>query len=192
MLESSKPTIGLTWEPKLPLGTLPSGSQKLQSAPQTTLWKPDTQLIDGLFVPSNDPRKVNKMIRKQRKDTTGGDWFDMPAPTITPELKNDLQILKMRNVLDPKRHYKKGDVSTKYFQVGTVIESSSDFFTGRLTKKERKRTLAEEILADPSYAQYRKRKVREIEAEKRPVGNDKWKIKGRQSFKRAKDRRSRK
>lgn len=36
---------------------------------------------------------------------------------------------------------------------------------------------------------YRKRKVREIEEQNRPAGNEKWKIKGRQSRKRAKERR---
>lgn len=36
---------------------------------------------------------------------------------------------------------------------------------------------------------YRKRKVREIEEKNRPGGNDKWKIKGKQSRKRAKERR---
>ena len=36
---------------------------------------------------------------------------------------------------------------------------------------------------------YRKRKVREIEEWNRPAGNEKWKIKGRQTFKRAKQRR---
>lgn len=36
---------------------------------------------------------------------------------------------------------------------------------------------------------YRKRKVREIEEKNRPGGNDKWKIKGKQSWKRAKERR---
>nr|POE49651.1 hypothetical protein CFP56_05868 [Quercus suber] len=41
------------------------------------------------------------------------------------------------------RHYKKGDSKSKtlpvYFQMGTVIESASDFFTGRLNKKRRVR-----------------------------------------------------
>ncbi|KAF9586883.1 hypothetical protein IFM89_039908 [Coptis chinensis] len=203
--------------------TIPSGSRKLESSPQNLVWKPDIKLIDGLFVPPNDPRKLNKLIRKQRKDTTGSNWFDMPAPTITPEIKRDLQILKLRSALDPKRHYKKSDSKSKtlpkYFQasilcyscvvllctffialinswvilsfnqVGTVIESASDFFSGRLTKKERKETLANELLADHSLTKYRKRKIREIEEQKRPVGVEKWKNKGRQSWKRAKDRR---
>lgn len=43
----------------------------------------------------------------------------MPAPEITPEVKRDLQLLKLRNVLDPKRFYKKDSDRKlpKYFQV---------------------------------------------------------------------------
>ena len=43
----------------------------------------------------------------------------MPATEVTPEIKLDLQLLKMRNVLDRKRHYKKDDSKglPKYFQV---------------------------------------------------------------------------
>lgn len=36
-----------------------------------------------------------------------------------------------------------------------MIESASEFFSGRLTKKERKATLADELLADGTFHQYR-------------------------------------
>ncbi|XP_042030730.1 rRNA-processing protein fcf2-like [Salvia splendens] len=171
----SKAAVGLSWQPKLDLFSSTKKGKSL--AEGGALYKPESQLVDGLFVPPNDPRKLNKMARKQVKDTAGKNWFDMPAQTITPELKKDLQLLKLRNVIDPKRHYKKGDSKTlpKYFQVGTVIESASEFFSGRLTKKERKATLADELLADGTFHQYRKRKVREIEEKNRPAGVDKWK-----------------
>ncbi|KAF9612748.1 hypothetical protein IFM89_003758 [Coptis chinensis] len=136
MLEGAS-TIGLTWEPKIPIltsRTIASGSRKLESSPQNLVWKPDSKLIDGLFVPPNDPRKLNKLIRKQQKDT--------------------IQLL--RSALDPKRHYKKSDSKSK--------------------------TL-------PKYFQAKNRKIREIEEQKRPAGVEKWKNKGRQSWKRAKDRR---
>ncbi|XP_058075219.1 rRNA-processing protein fcf2-like [Magnolia sinica] len=192
-MSENKPTIGLSWAPKVPLissGTKTS-SEKLQCPPQDTVWKQENKLVDGLFLPPTDPRKLNKLLKKQVKDTTGKSWFEMPAPTITPEIKKDLQILKMRSVIDPKRHYKKGDSNTlpKYFQVGTVIESASDFFSGRLTKKERKPTLADELLSDRSLGDYRKRKVRDIEEQHQSVGVAKWKIKGKQTWKRAKQRR---
>ncbi|KAL5991163.1 hypothetical protein ACLOJK_012069 [Asimina triloba] len=79
-----------------------STSEKPKWMPQDSVWKSENELVDGLFIPPTDPRKVNKLLKKQRKDTTG------QTPTITPELKKDLQILKLRSVIDPKRHYKKG------------------------------------------------------------------------------------
>lgn len=84
----------------------------------------------------------------------------MGKPEMTPELKRDLQVLKMRHVLDPKRHYKKMDKKSepKYFQVGTIIEGPTEFFSARLTKKERKQTIVEELLADEESRQYYKRK----------------------------------
>nr|GMD80702.1 rRNA-processing protein fcf2-like [Ipomoea batatas] len=100
---------------------------------------------------------------------------------------------QMRDAFDPKRHYKKGDSKSKtlpkYFQVGVVIEPASEFYSSRLSKKERKATLAEELISDTNLVEYRKRKVREIEEQKRPGGVDKWKIRGQQSRKRAKHRR---
>ncbi|RZC72521.1 hypothetical protein C5167_048001 [Papaver somniferum] len=187
-------SIGLTWEPNLSMfkssGTSAATSSSTKSVPQIP--KPKTELIDGLYVPPADPKLRNKLVKKSLKDTTGKNWFDMPAQTITPEIKNDFQIIKLRHVLDPKRHYKKGDSKSKelpkYFQLGTVVESPTEFYD-RLTKKERKRSIAEEILHDNALKKYRKRKVREIEEKNNVPGVDKWKIKGKQSWKRAKQRR---
>ena len=46
-------------------------------------------------------------------------WFNLPATQITPEIERDMKLMKMRNVLDKKHHYKKNDSSAlpKYFQV---------------------------------------------------------------------------
>eukprot|EP00249_Psilotum_nudum_P002492 c15558_g1_i1 orf=203-898(-) len=150
------------------------GKMRLQ-----TIWQKERQLQDGLFVPPLDPRKLNKLVRKQAKDTAGVKWFDLPAPTITPELKKDLQLLKLRRVVDPKRHYKADDSKSlpKYFQVGTVIECPADFYSGRLTKKERKASLADELLSDSALQSYRKRKYLEIQVQKQAGGKNFWKQK---------------
>ncbi|KAJ8899497.1 hypothetical protein K2173_018471 [Erythroxylum novogranatense] len=178
------PVIGISWEPKL-LPGLPS----LKNTESTSLWKPNTELLDGLFVPPNDPTKLNRLLRNQRKDVHGRGWVEMPAPTMTPKLKRDLQLLNflsypffLRNVIDPTRHYKKGDSKSK--ALPKYFQSSTDFFTGKLTRKERKATLADELLSDPTLRAYQ-----EIEEKNRPAGNEKWNIKGRQSRKRAKERR---
>uniref|UniRef100_A0A914LM34 Fcf2 pre-rRNA processing C-terminal domain-containing protein n=1 Tax=Meloidogyne incognita TaxID=6306 RepID=A0A914LM34_MELIC len=66
------------------------------------------------------------------------------------EKRRDLELIQMRNILDPKQHYKKSDrnVLPKYFQIGQIVESSADFYSGRLNKKQRKNTLAEELMND--------------------------------------------
>lgn len=90
----------------------------------------------------------------QRKVATAGErWYNLPKTDLTPELKRDLQLLKMRNVLDPHRHYKKDNGKLKapeYSQVGTIIEGPTEYFSGRIQNKDRKRTFVEEVLARES------------------------------------------
>ncbi|KAK2389589.1 hypothetical protein P8452_27260 [Trifolium repens] len=198
-MAEKKPVISLSWQPRLPIPSLskatdlPSHTKPQIKAPTSTLWKPNSELVNGLFVPPNDPRKVNKLLRQQVKDTLGKDWFDMPAQTITPELQRDLKLQKLRGVMDPKLHYKRSDSNSKtlpkYFQIGTIVDSPLDYYTGRLTKRERKTSIAEEFLSDQKSSAYRKRKVREIEEQRQPGGNAKWKIQGKSTRKRAKERR---
>ncbi|NWX45102.1 TDIF2 protein, partial [Steatornis caripensis] len=112
--------------------------------------------------------QLKKQRRAEREKTTGDGWFGMKAPEITSELKNDLKVLKMRASLDPKHFYKKNDRDglPKYFQVGTVVDSPIDFYHSRIPKKERKRTIVEELLADSEFRRYNKKKYQEIMSEK--------------------------
>lgn len=106
--------------------------------------------------------------RAERAKTTGDAWFNMKAPEITPELKGDLQLLRMRGSMDSKRFYKKNDRDgfPKYFQMGTVVDSPVDFYHSRVSKKDRKRTMVEELLADAEFRQKNKKKFQAIMAEK--------------------------
>lgn len=90
------------------------------------------------------------MTKKEKKATAGSDWFNMPRTNLTPELKRDLQLLKMRNVLDPHRHYKKDNGKFKvpeFSQSGTLIEGASEYYSARLNNAARKKTLVEEVMA---------------------------------------------
>ena len=102
--------------------------------------------------------------RAEREKTKGADWYNMPAPELTEERKNDLELLQMRNVLDPKRFYKKNNSENlpKYFQIGTVVDNASDFYTDRVSKKDRKQTMVDELLADAEFKKYQKRKYVQI------------------------------
>jgi len=73
----------------------------------------------------------------------------MPRTNLTPQLKKDLQLLRMRGVLDPKQHWRKDtrrDFVPAFSQVGTLVEGPTEYYSARLTRKERKRTIVEEVL----------------------------------------------
>ena len=93
----------------------------------------------------------------------------MPRTKLTAELKADLQLLKMRSILDPHRHYKKENSKAsvpEYSQVGTIIEGPTEYLSSRLSNKERKRTFVEEVLADETSTGRFKRKYNDIQASK--------------------------
>lgn len=64
------------------------------------------------------------------------------------------------------RFYKNPDKFTKILHTGTVIEGPAEYKSARLTNRERKQTLVEEILADKKIKDYSKRKFMEIQSEK--------------------------
>ena len=75
----------------------------------------------------------------------------------------------MRNVLDPHRHYRKDNgkmQAPEYSQVGTVVEGPTEFFTGRIENKKRKRTFVEEVLAGEQETGRFKKKYGDVQARK--------------------------
>ncbi|XP_073675491.1 deoxynucleotidyltransferase terminal-interacting protein 2 isoform X2 [Garra rufa] len=166
-----------------------SKTQKDLNTPDVLLKKsvivPDFEKKDAV-PPYNESKHATKLKRKaEREKTTGDGWFNMRAPELTEELKNDLKALKMRGAMDPKHFYKKNDREgfPKYFQVGTVVDSPEDFYSSRIPKKERKRTIVEELLADAEFRNFNKRKYQEIMAEKAAQAAGKMKKKHHTSHK---------
>lgn len=75
----------------------------------------------------------------------------------------------MRNVLDPKRHYKKENGKPKvpnFSQVGTIIEGPTEFFSSRIPNKERKKTFVDEVLAAEESTGRFKSKYNDIQSAK--------------------------
>lgn len=53
-----------------------------------------------------------------------------------------------------------------YLQVGKVLDSPADYYHNRVPKKERKKTIVEELLADAEFQKKSKKKYREIVAQR--------------------------
>jgi hypothetical protein len=104
-------------------------------------------------------------VKRTPDDSAGKGWFGMAPTAMTEELKTDLAMIRNRSYLDPKRFYKSADKHNKIVQLGTVIEGPSEYFSSRLTKKQRRSNITEEIMADPSSADYAKNKFKQMSRE---------------------------
>ncbi|NXY50548.1 TDIF2 protein, partial [Ceuthmochares aereus] len=157
--EKQKPRPSVIKQPK---------EKKKDQLLQNSIITPDFEKKECVPPFRESLHQLKKQRRAEREKTTGDGWFGMKAPEMTSELKNDLKVLKMRASLDPKHFYKKNDRDglPKYFQVGTVVDSPIDFYHSRIPKKQRKRTIVEELLADSEFRRYNKKKYQEIMSEK--------------------------
>ena len=93
----------------------------------------------------------------------------MPRTRLGRELKSDLKLLKLRNVLDPHRHYRSDATKVsvpEFSQKGQIIEGPTEYFSSRLPNKHRKRTFVEEVLANEKLMGRFKKKFSEIQASK--------------------------
>ncbi|KIK47260.1 hypothetical protein CY34DRAFT_74475 [Suillus luteus UH-Slu-Lm8-n1] len=131
--------------------------------------------------PPPKPSLIGKISsRKQRKtmrnQTAGPSWFDLPAPAEAdlPRLHREVEALRLRNQLDPKRFYRKDDGDgkgikglPKHFAIGTIVTTNTPFGTAstdNLPRAHRKRTLVDELVDDAEARRYAKRKFEDLQA----------------------------
>ena len=100
-----------------------------------------------------NPRRKNAVPTTARSCSAAGKgWYDMTSPPMTDEIKTDLKLLSMREVLNPTRFYKdkakKKVVLPKVFQIGTVIEGAGEFYSARIPRKQRVQHLIQEVCHD--------------------------------------------
>ncbi|KAM0334069.1 hypothetical protein ACHAQA_001089 [Verticillium albo-atrum] len=116
-------------------------------------------------------RDAHQIISKKEQDDAGPGWFGLPKTDPNDkDLKRDMQLLQMRGTaLDPSRHYKKESLKARmprYAHVGRIVEGPTDYFSARLTRKERKRTLVDELLAAEKASGKFKSKFNDIQGRK--------------------------
>lgn len=116
----------------------------------------------------------------KEKDTAGPGWFNMKAGEMTQEAQRDLKVIQMRNALDKKHFYKKTEPVSKFFQIGEIMDSPTDFYSSRIPRKARKETVFETLLEDTEKLKYLKKKFLEVQ-EKKQSGGKKWYKKNHQS-----------
>lgn len=121
-------------------------------------------LLEGGQVEKELLEKSNYALHSGKKQKDGRKHslpYDVSRPFITPkmtpEIQRDLEVIKMRSFADPKRFYKKSDSRReipKEFQLGTIIEGNNEFKSARLSKKDRKQTIADELFSNKAVRRY--------------------------------------
>lgn len=75
-----------------------------------------------------DSRSSLSLVKLKNR-TAGKDWFDLPAPEESdlPKLYHEVEAMRLRNQLDPKRFYRKDEGEgkgikglPKHFAVSTL------------------------------------------------------------------------
>jgi hypothetical protein len=106
----------------------------------------------------------------QKNKPTNDKWWELPEQEITPEVRRELEIIKMRNFLNPKRFYKANDSKRlpSRFQFGTIISGAFESTKQDMTRAERRETIAGELMADRRTRKYTRRVFNAVQEERRP------------------------
>ncbi|XP_065669300.1 deoxynucleotidyltransferase terminal-interacting protein 2 isoform X2 [Hydra vulgaris] len=125
--------------------------------------------------------KHSKQVKRKKiaEETAGKGWYNLPKTEVTEEIKRDLQIIKMRGVLDGKHHYKRNDSNKlpKYFQIGTIVEGAHEFYNSRVPNKKRKATIVDELLNDAEFRRKNKKNFLQLQKKKMSGGKKFYKQK---------------
>lgn len=124
-------------------------------------------------------QKLNKQKElDERKNSTGPMWFNMKAPEMTPELKNELKALQLKSYIDPFNFKKKNDKTKqeKFFQIGTIQDNILDGKRNRLKKNMVKNSIVEEMLDYDLQKNFSTRKFEEYQNQRKKIGLKKTKL----------------
>jgi len=128
--------------------------------------------------PLNENYLEKKRKREENKRTTGPKWFNMKAPELTTELKQELKAVQLGNLSQPFQFHKKNDRKgyAKFFQIGTIQDNILDGKANRLKKSEIKNSIAEQLLDFDLEQNYTLRKFNEYQEQRKKIGIKKSKL----------------
>ncbi|KAF8521044.1 Fcf2 pre-rRNA processing-domain-containing protein [Gautieria morchelliformis] len=194
--EDQTPLPRLDPGPSLPRPYFNLGSSRAE--PSSLLHDLEAETIN-LSAPSQPsapppPPELNKdgklMTKRQKKEqrraTAGPDWYDLPAPAAAdlPRLHREVEALRLRNSLDPKRFYRKEEGEAKgikglpkHFAIGTILPSPTPFGTpsaDNLPRAQRKRTIVDELVDDAEAKRYAKKKFLDLQGVRGERGKGTW------------------
>ena len=133
---------------------------------------------DNAVKPLNENYLEKKRKREENKKTTGPKWFNMRAPELTTELKQELKAVQLGKISEPFQFHKKSDRKgyAKFFQIGTIQDNILDGKANRLKKSEIKNRIAEQLLDFDIEQNFTLRKFNEYQEQRKKLGIKKSKL----------------
>ena len=128
--------------------------------------------------PLNENYLEKKRRREENRNSTGPKWFNMKAPELTTELKQELKAVQLGKLSEPFQFHKKNDRKgyAKFFQIGTIQDNILDGKANRLKKNEIKNRIAEQLLDYDLEQNFTLRKFNEYQEQKKKLGIKKSKL----------------
>ena len=133
---------------------------------------------ENAIKPLNENFLEKKRKREENKRTTGPKWFNMKAPELTTELKQELKAVQLGKLSEPFQFHKKNDRKgyAKFFQIGTIQDNILDGKANRLKKSEIKNSIAEQLLDFDLEQNFTLRKFNEYQEQRKKIGIKKSKL----------------
>ncbi|CAH8665404.1 unnamed protein product [Schistosoma bovis] len=131
-----------------------------------------TSVVDGEKPPSENPyyltavpglhsKRELKRIRRAERKSKLSNWFDLPRPDVTEEDRDDLELIRLRRAISSDTHVRRSDGKSAYFQRGVVVDDPGSFYD-RLPRKQRGKTLVDELLANAEIMKAQRKRYAKI------------------------------
>lgn len=116
-----------------------------------------------------NPLKIKPVEKKEKVETAGSNWYNIPKAKLSEEDKRDWDLLRMRSVLT------KGGVNAvelpekppEFLQFGVVQDNPIEGNRGRVAKRLRAPTIAESLAKDEQFHDFMEKNYEKLEKKKR-------------------------
>ncbi|CAH8664017.1 unnamed protein product [Schistosoma margrebowiei] len=112
-------------------------------------------------VPGLHSKRELKRIRRAERKSKLSNWFDLPRPDVTEEDRDDLELIRLRRAISSDTHVRRSDGKSAYFQRGVVVDDPGSFYD-RLPRKQRGKTLVDELLANAEIMKAQRKRYAKI------------------------------
>ncbi|KAH8868570.1 Deoxynucleotidyltransferase terminal-interacting protein 2 [Schistosoma japonicum] len=115
----------------------------------------------GVLISTINEGNCEKPPSEAERKSKLSKWFNLPKPDITEEERDDLELIRLRRAISSDTHVRRSDGKSAYFQRGVVVDDPGSFYD-RLPRKQRGKTLVDELLANAEIMKVQRKRYAKI------------------------------